>query len=273
MYAYPRFLSILENNTPDATRMHSRIENRDSLFFCESIVFASLCENNQQQERYSTFHPHTFYRFLLFFCMDGKDPHYSFSSSGMLSLYDVDDDDDDTSRGVCSRRRWINSRNSRWESSNLSWENDLGTTAADSPPRRPSLFETSMEYAGIGGAAGCMDDQEQAMVDCSQWAPRKPLRRDSFEKGFHSRMDPCPFDYYSGQETPHHHHNDNDSGRAIVDYLTLPSSSPRTSINFRTIRPPRQPVRQVSYKSCGVRPRGDISSRTKPTNPDTAQDM
>ena len=170
----------------------------------------------------------------------------------MISSYTFDDDDDDDDSSMRSRTRWIDSKNTRWESSHCSWEDDSETGVFDSA-KSLSRFET-IEY-GRGAAEGYGD--QQAVVDCGQWAPRKPLRRESMETGFHRRTEACPCDY----SRKSHPHDGNDSGRAPVDYLSLPSSPPRSTIQFQAIRPPRKPVRQVSYESGGVPLGGTISPR------------
>ena len=157
----------------------------------------------------------------------------------MVSLYSVHDD------GSCmgSTTRWIDSRHSRWESSNRScWEQYSSETAAADGARDLSRFET---IGYNSGGAGCTD--LQAFVDSGQWAPRKPLRRESLETGFHVGTESaCPREF-SGRN---HCHNENNSKQAIVDCRTLPSSSsPRTTITCQGIRPPRKPVRQVSNES------------------------
>ena len=145
---------------------------------------------------------------------------------------------------MSSTRRSITSKYSRWESNLRSWGNDSETSAANSSTNSLSRFDT-FEY----GRGRCTD--QEIVLDCAQWPPRKPLRKESLTTEFHgigsSIEDACPCNH-TGQT---HQHEMNGSERAIIDYSMLASSSsPRTTIKFRAIRPPRKPVRQVSSEPC-----------------------
>jgi len=182
--------------------------------------------------------------------MDGESPRLTFSS-GMVSVYHDE--------GVTmSSRRWIHSKNSRWESSHHSLRNCSETVALDSA-NNVCHFQT------VSYGSGSIEYTSPNIADGGLQAPRKPLRRESLEEEIdmteawsHGLSEHSPSSLGDGphmvEACPHElsEHispcrNDNDSDRtAPLDYPILPTSSPRTTIRLRAIRPPTKPVRRVS---------------------------
>ena len=135
-----------------------------------------------------------------------------------------------------SSSRWVDSKNRRWESSHHSWRHGSGTAATHSA-------NSLSQFGTIAYCSGGGEYSDQAAVERSLQAPRKPTRSESLERGFHMKAD-C----HHGHSGQSHQLDKNDFGRTPP--LILSAYSPKTTIR---IRPPKKPVRQNSCEgACGT---------------------
>ena len=132
------------------------------------------------------------------------------------------------------------SKNSRWESSHHSLRNCSETIALDTANNLCHIQTVSY-------GCGRVEYTFQEIVDGHLQPPRKPLRRESLEGGFHI-IEVCP---HGLSEDTSCLDDRNLDRTAPLDHPILCTSSPRTTIRLRAIRPPTKPVRKVSCEPLG----------------------